>query len=81
MQIEVDPKPILARPSDGLEEVFERESFHEGFLVPGFNHPPADGKPHPIQASRGDVCEVLLRDEGLVMILNRGRSLGPECLT
>jgi hypothetical protein len=51
------------------------DSLQERFSVPSFQSPEPDRQSDPVQTSRSDLHEILLGDEGSVMVLHGGGEL------
>lgn len=80
VQVQVDTDTILSTPPKQTQEILPADLREEGLVVPGVDNPKGDRYAHEIEARACDLGDVLLGDEGVVVVLDlleapRGRSV------
>jgi hypothetical protein len=69
---QINPQPILARPSDRPHKVIPRNPLQERFPLDRLHCPIPDRDPHIVEPGLHDLREILFGDEGLVVLSHDG---------
>ena len=89
MQIQIDPQPILSRPSQHPQNILPTDPLQEWLrhrlptrihthVFPRLHRPERYGDPNPIQTGAGDLRDIFFGDEGVVVVFEGLLEVGAE---